>query len=183
MPNAVHDHARGERIVRVQHRLSQLHAAGVFRAKRLGVECLEESPRHSLSRLLMVSAYEQRPVNRLRLQHAGGTLRLRDLCFEFAILGNQLGHLGRGVRGVAQQSFAHEVVQELGLLVVHRPLPPGADALPHGGGVALGQPLGIGRFVLGENRLHELGHLLLWRRLILAGHQHVSNAKPRVGLV
>ena len=74
MPDTVHDHARGQRIVRMQHRLRQLQPAGIVRRKRCGIKRLEETARHGLGRLLVVATNEKRPVDRLGLDDARRSL-------------------------------------------------------------------------------------------------------------
>ena len=68
MPDTVHDHARGQWVVRMQHRLRQFQSAGVLGRKWLGIDRLEESARHGLSRLLVIAANEKRPIPGLRPQ-------------------------------------------------------------------------------------------------------------------
>ena len=90
MPDTVHDHARGQRVVRMQHRLRQFQSTGVFSRKRLGIDRLKESARHGLSRLLVIAANKKRPIPGFSLNDSWRTLWHWHLSLESAIFLHQL---------------------------------------------------------------------------------------------
>jgi len=93
MPDTVHDHARGQRIVRMQHRLRQFQSTGVLGRKWLGIDHLEESARHGLSRLLVIAANEKRPIPGFSLNDSWRTLWHWHLSLESAIFLDQISDL------------------------------------------------------------------------------------------
>ena len=90
MPDTVHDHASGQRIVWMQHRLRQFQSTGLLSRKWLGIDRLEESARHGLGRLLVIAANEKRPILGFGLNDSWRTLWHRHLVFESAIFLHQL---------------------------------------------------------------------------------------------
>ena len=93
MPDTVHYHARGQRVVRMQHRLRQFQSTGVLGLKWLGIDHLEESARYGLGRLLVIAANEKRSIPGFGLNDPWRTLWHWHLGLESAIYLHQLSDL------------------------------------------------------------------------------------------
>ncbi len=122
VPNAVHHHAGGERVLRVGDGIGELLAPTERGVIWLAAEDFEIGARYGLAGLEMIAAGQQRRVVGDGFEHAGRVVQRRYFGFELAILrherpqGFELGERRR--QDIATDERIEEQALRLGELIV-----------------------------------------------------------------
>ena len=89
MPDAVHDHACRQRIVRAQEILGQLPAAAFRLGIRRCINRVEKPAWHQIARMLVFAPDKERLIHRLSFNHALSPSRNANRFFTLAIRGHE----------------------------------------------------------------------------------------------